>query len=169
VNFTCLTFTRSPAFNYVDFAYYRKLAMRKKIKILEAENAKGFGQSSRECYKLESAGFRTGFSFFVQVFSGLIDYYSQINLQSTGDFQNGFQCRIPFAVFHVGDHLGRKSRLLGNKVFGELTALPLLLQKGNNLCTKYLNASVHIRELQEIGIDSAFHYGGIVLNCGRNG
>src|SRR6185437_1231581 len=103
------------------------MAMRKKKKFLKTVNANGFKRDSREFSKQGSAGFGVGFSFFGQVFSSLIDYYSQINLQSTGDFQNCFQCRISFAVFDVGDHLGRKSRLLGNKIFGELTALPLLL------------------------------------------
>jgi hypothetical protein len=143
--------------------------MREKAIRLVTENANRFRCRSRGCSKQESTGLCAGFSFFAQIFSRFIDYRSQINLQSTGNFQNGFQCRISLAVFHVGNHLGRKSRLLGNKIFGKLAAFPLLLQKGNNLCTKWLNASIHIQGLQENGIDSAFHYGEIALNCGKNG
>jgi hypothetical protein len=97
------------------------------------------------------------------------DNCRQVNLQGAGNFQNCFQCRISIAVFHVGNHLGREARFLGNKIFGELTALSLLLQEENHLCAKYLNASIHIRELQENEIDSAFHYGEIAPNFGRNG
>ena len=105
------------------------------------------------------------FNFFAR----FCDNCSQINLQSTCNFQNGFQRRISLSIFHVGDHLRRKSRFLGNEILGKLTALPLLLQKGNNLCTKWLNASVHVRGLQENEVDSEFHYGGIAPDSGRNG
>jgi hypothetical protein len=105
------------------------------------------------------------FNFFPR----FCDNCSQINLQSTGNFQNGFQCRISFAVFHVGDHLGGKSGFLSNKVFGKLAALSLLLKKGNDLCAKCLNVSIHPGQLQENDVDSAFHYGEIALNFGRNG
>jgi hypothetical protein len=132
-------------------------------------NGKSFRHGSRGCAKKESTGFQVGFSFFSQVFSGFIYYGSQINLQSAGNFQNGFQCGVSLSIFHVGDHLWGQSRLLGNEIFGKLAALPLLLQKGDNFYTKCLNASIHIRGLQENEIDSAFHYGGIVRNCGRNG
>jgi len=94
------------------------------------------------------------------------DDLRQVNVQRGGYFQNRLQGWISVAIFDVCNHLRRQPGFLSDKVFGEFSPLSFLAKQRNDSDAQFLGVSIHPAELQENGVDSAFHYGGIV---GRDG